>query len=185
MSKQNAYSGVGNEAVLKQTGRGWDAWFTLLDEGGAVDLEHPAIVKLVGEAGVASGWWQQQITVAYELARGKRVAHQKTGGFEISKSKTVNVPAALLYEAVADERRREGWMPGHPVHVRKATPEKSMRVTWTDERTSLDIYFYAKGRGKSQIVVNHTKLADPDEAEQKKAFWSDALTELKKYLETS
>ena len=42
--------------------------------------------------------------------------------------------------------------------IRKATPKKSLRVTWGDGRTSLNVSFQAKGAGKSQVVVQHVKL---------------------------
>ena len=41
--------------------------------------------------------------------------------------------------------------------VRKATLDKSIRVTWNDGRSSVEVYFWIKGTDKSQVAVQHSK----------------------------
>ena len=53
---------------------------------------------------------------------------------------------------------------------RKATANKSMRVTWNDRKTSLEIDFYPKGKVRSQVVVQHSKLPDASAAARMKKF---------------
>jgi uncharacterized protein YndB with AHSA1/START domain len=176
-------AGVSDQAVLNATGKGWDQWFKVIDGFGGQEKTHPDIARYLAEEQGLSGWWSQMVTVAYEQARGLRIPHQKGDTFEISKSKTFAVPIGRLYKAWSDPEQRTRWLPDHPIQIRKATPEKSMRITWSDQETGLNVYFYNKGLSKSQVNVQHVKLSDPSQAEEKKAFWAAALKRLQAFLE--
>jgi len=102
--------------------------------------------------------------------------------YEVSGSKTVAVPVEQLYAAWTDETLRGRWLPGAAFVVRKATPHKSLRITWQDG-SSLDVLFYARGEGKSQVTVDQRKLPDPSAVEEMKAYWKERLDALKRLLE--
>src|SRR4051794_17071407 len=61
-------------ALTEQTGRGWEAWFDLLDGWGAVERSHKETARWVATQMGAEplGWHAQAITVSYERARGLR-----------------------------------------------------------------------------------------------------------------
>lgn len=177
-------AGVGSEAVRKATGRSWGEWLVILDDAGARQMAHAEIAKHLHQEHGLDGWWSQMVTVGYEQERGMRDVHQKGDSFEISRSKTVGVAVERLYHAWADTAERARWLPGHAITIRRATPAKSMRVTWSDGVTSIHVNFYAKGPDKSQVTVQHVKLADAPAAEEAKTFWSAALDGLKAHLET-
>ena len=177
---------IGDDAVKAKTGKVWPEWFSLLDKAGAKKMTHKEIVvHLSKRHRKLGGWWTQMVTVAYEQARGLRDKHEKPGGYEISSSKTVAAPIDRLFAAWNDKRRRGSWLPGEEIVIRKATPQKSMRITWSDGKTHVDAYFCAKGDAKSQIAVQHKKLSSSKEAAGKKAYWSERLGALKDYLEAT
>ena len=78
---------------------------------------------------------------------------------------------------------RARWLPDPQFTVRKATPGKSMRITWVDGRTSVEANFYAKGLGRSQVAVQHNKLPDAAAGKRMKAYWAEALEQLKAAVE--
>lgn len=175
-------SRVSDEAVQAKTGKNWQQWFRVLDREGARDLDHKGIVAIANRHG-AGPWWAQMVTVCYEQERGKRVAHQKPAGFEISRSKTIAAPANEVFAAFEDKKRRARWLGSDAGYtIRKATPHKSLRITWIDGKTSVEVGLYAKG-AKTQAAVQHSKLANAREAERRKAYWSDALDRLQALLE--
>ncbi len=176
-------AGVGCDAVRRATGKGWTEWLALLDAAGAADLPHSEIATLLHERHGVPGWWAQMVTVGYEQARGRREKHQKPDGYEISGSKTLGVPLARAFAAWRDEDIRGAWLPNAALTIRKATPDKSLRITWADGRTSVEVLFYPKGDGRSQVSVQHRKLPDADAAARMKAYWAEALNRLKQYLE--
>lgn len=182
-SNNNKIAGIGTKAVQARTGKSWAQWLKILDEAGGKTMDHKSLAKYVHEQYGIPGWWAQMVTVGYEQARGLRKKHQKPQGYEISSNKTVNVGISTLFTAWRDKRRREQWLPKTPMTIRKATRNKSMRIGWIDEKTSVDADFYAKGTGKSQITVQHRKLKTAKEAARMKTYWKGRLETLKKLLE--
>ena len=176
---------ISDEAVSAKTGKTWPQWFAFLDKAGATKWSHKEIVAYLNQEHGVGSWWQQMVTVTYEQARGLRAKHQKPEGFEISGSKTIAVPIATLFKAWFDEKIRRRWLSeaDNGFTIRKATPNKSLRITWIDGRTSIAVDFYAKGNGKSQVALNHGKLKNAKEAAAKKRYWAEQLDRLKNELE--
>ena len=172
---------MSDEAVKAKTGKKWDQWFAILDKAGAKEMSHQDIVKFLNSKHDVGPWWQQMVTVTYEQARGLRDKHEKPSGYEVSVSRTIKVPLGKLYKSV--ETSRGMWLPDDGLTVRKATENKLMRLTWKDGMSDLVIYFSPKGDGKSQIVVQHSKLPDAKVAAKMKIFWGQALDRLREGLE--
>ena len=173
---------MSDEAVQAKTGKNWKEWFAILDKAGAKKLSHQEIVKYLNKQGVGP-WWQQMVTVTYERARGLRELHQKPSGYEISVSRTINVPVEKLYRAFANDKARNAWLAEDGLAVRKATANKSLRVTWNDVKTSLEITFLSKGENKSLVVVQHSKLPNAKASTTMKTYWGKALDRLRASLE--
>jgi uncharacterized protein YndB with AHSA1/START domain len=174
---------MSDAAVKEKTGKTWKEWFAILDQTGARKLNHQEIVKYLNSKHGVGPWWQQMVTVTYEQARGLREKHQKAEGFQISVSRTVKTSLAKLFRAVANEKARSAWLAEDGLVVRKATPNKLMRVTWPDGKSSLEISFFSKGDDKSQIVVQHSKLPDAKSSAKMKEYWGKALDRLRASLE--
>ena len=58
-----------------------------------------------------------------------------------------------------------------------------MRITWSDGKKSVDVNFYPKENGKSQVVVQHRLLPDAKASSRMKKYWAGALDRLKEMLE--
>ena len=174
---------MSDDAVKAKTGKTWKQWFAVLDKAGAKQMSHKEIVKYLQAKQGIGLWWQQMMTVTYEEARGLRERHQKPAGFQISVSRTVNVPISMLYHAFANDKARNAWLAEDGLAVRTATANKSMRVTWNDVNTSLEISFVSKGAEKSQVVVQHSKLPNAKASTTMKTYWRKALDRLRASLE--
>lgn len=176
-------AGMSSAAVEKATGRNWEEWFRILDRAGAAEMSHKKIAIYLSEKQRVGNWWSQMVTVGYEQARGLREKHQKPGGYEISGSKTIACPVGEAFRSWQDSRRRARWLPAEKIEIRKATTNKSMRITWSDGASSVSVNFYPKGDGKCQVAVQHGKLPDRRAAERMKAFWAERLEALRTQLE--
>ncbi|MEP6570723.1 MAG: DUF4287 domain-containing protein [Acidobacteriota bacterium] len=174
---------MSDDAVQAKTGKTWKEWFAILDKAGAKKLSHQEIVNYLHQKQDVGPWWQQMITVTYEEGRGLRERHQKPGGFQISVSRTIKVPISKLYYAFANNKARKAWLAEDGLAVRTAAANKSMRVTWNDVMTSLEISFLSKGDDKSQVVVQHSKLPNARAATTMKTYWGKALDRLRASLE--
>ena len=178
-SKQKTNPKIGDDAVKARTGKSWQQWFDVLDKAGARKMGHKEIAEYLSEKQNVPPWWSQMVTVTYEQQTGKRAVHEKPEGYQISVSRTIDTPLAKLYKAFADGSQRANWLGEDNLEVRKATSNKSMRVTWKDKKTSLEINFYPKSAKKSQVVVQHSKLANESAAAKMKTYWSKALDRLR------
>jgi len=84
--------------------------------------------------------------------------------------------------AKLDSVQRTRWLEDTEFAIRKATPNKSMRITWVDGKTNLDVSFTAKYPEKTQITIQHNKLPSSEDAEKMKVYWAAMLETLEKYL---
>ena len=169
---------MSDAAVNAKTGKTWKEWFAILDKAGARKMNHQEIVKYLNTKQGVGPWWQQMVTVTYEQARGLREKHQKPKGYQISVSRTIKAPLAKLFKSFANEKARKNWLPEDGLTTRKATLNKSIRITWNDGKSSLEIYFISKGDDKNQVVVQHSKLPDPKASAKMKSYWTRALDRL-------
>ncbi len=172
-----------SDAVMKaRTGRVWKEWVQALDWHSAHELPHREIAEIVsGEFGVGD-WWSQTVVVGYERIKGLRaIGQRRDGSYEASKSRTYAVPVKKLFDAWAKATSRRRWLGENGVKVRTATSPKTMRLGWSDG-TIVAVGFMPKGRGKSMVAVQHTKLPSREAADRVRKFWSERLDALNKQL---
>lgn len=94
----------------------------------------------------------------------------------VSLSRTYEVAIDVLYENWSEEKLHTQWLK-EKIVVRKATVDKSMRITWSDG-THVDVCFYEKGAVKSQSTVQRSKLGNSAQVERMKSPWKAALERL-------
>ena len=168
-------AGMSDAKIKENTGCTWDRWVWALDEAGAFNWPHTEIAQYVHEKYKVPGWWTQSVTVGYERIKGLRARGQRrSGSWEASKSKTFDAAVGTVFKAFKQPKLRSAWLPDRKIAIRTAVPNKSMRITW-DDGTSVELYFTAKGRSKSSVAVQHTKLPSKEAAERSKAFWTSQL----------
>lgn len=170
-------AGMSDETIKAKTGCTWEKWVYVLDKAGAMEMSHTAIAKLVHDKYKIGSWWAQGVTVGYERIKGLRARGQRRDGkWEASKSKTFPVPVDELFEAWSSAKTRAKWLPGVKLAVRKATANKSIRITWPDG-SGVEVSFLSKGE-KSQVAVQHSKLTSKADADARKKFWGERLAAL-------
>jgi hypothetical protein len=182
-AKNLRLAGVGNDAVIRATGKGWDEWLRILDRAGAKRMTHKEIALLLSRKCGVPNWWSQMVTVGYEQARGLRDVYQHADGYAANTSRTFEVDVTRLFEAWSDTRTRARWLPKAPVEVRRAVEPKSIRMAWQTGGSRVEANFFSKGAGRSQVQVEHAKLPSSAAVTRQKTYWSDALARLKALLE--
>jgi uncharacterized protein YndB with AHSA1/START domain len=173
---------MSDEAVEAKTGKNWSRWFKHLDAAGAKKMSHQEIVAHLSEKHGVRPWWTQMVAVTYEQARGLRDKHEKPAGYEISVSRTIEAPVGKAFKAWTDEKTRRKWLPAN-FTIRKSTANKSLRISWEDGKTGLAVAFVSKGKDKTQVVAQHSKLPHAKAAAKMKKFWAKGLDALKAAIE--
>lgn len=177
-------AGMSDEKMKEKTGCTWEKWVWALDQVNAHQWPHTEIARYVHEKYKVPGWWTQTVAVGYERIRGLREKGQRrSGAWEASKSKTVTAGVGTVFKALKQPKLRSAWLPGNKAVVRTSVPNKSVRFTWEDG-TSVEAYLTSRGRTKTVVSMQHTKLASKDAAERQKAFWAEHLDVLARQLVT-
>jgi uncharacterized protein YndB with AHSA1/START domain len=175
-------AGMADATISAKSGRGWQQWVDLLDRDGAAALAHRDIARLVSEKYGVGDWWTQSVAVGYERIKGLRaIGQRRDGSYEANKSRTYNVPVTTLFDAWADAGTRKRWLDLAGIKVRTATSPKSIRLSWPDG-TVVVVGFMPKGKGKSAVAVQHTKLPDSATASHMKQYWSERFDTLGELL---
>ncbi len=165
------------------TGKVWAEWFKILDKAGAKKWPHKEIANFLKEKQRVQSWWCQMVAVGYEHERGLRQKFQKCDGeFSAGGSRTMVAPMEKAFAAWTDEKLRKRWLPDGKLEITTATPRKYVRGKW-DEDTRLSVGFYSRGSDKTQVAVDHSKLANSKECAKMKSYWFAALNRLQGILE--
>ena len=179
--------GMSDDAFRKRTGHGLEHWFALLDKFGGVEKGHTASARYLNEEHGVDGWYAQGITVAYERARGVRVANQRTNGvYEVSVSKVLTGTTGDVVKWLSDAKLRRRWTgdvdakladalaasldgAGAKGIVVRADGLGRHRYKWG--KTTVQLYLTPKPGGKVTFVATHMKLADAEAVETSRAQW--------------
>jgi uncharacterized protein YndB with AHSA1/START domain len=173
---------VADEAMARATGKGHAEWFAILDTWGATDHTHTEIARWLSATHGTPGWWTQNLTVAYERARGLRTRHQMADGFSVSVTRTVDVPLELALQAFTDEKLRAGWL-SVPMRQRPTRARNTARFDWDEPPSRVVVSLAPKGDGRTTITVAHEQLPDAAAGERLKSSWRARLATLKTVLE--
>jgi hypothetical protein len=171
--------------VRRATGRERVEWFALLDRWGAPGRPYREIADwLMGKHGL-SRWWAQKLIVEYEQERGVRdPGVRRNGTFEVSASRTVNVPIEKAFDAFINTRRRKRWLADATMSLSDSKPGRSARFEWEDGSSRVRVVFERKGPSKSTVVVSHDQIIGAKQAQTAKARWREQLVDLKSYIES-
>ena len=171
------------DAVTRATGKSRAAWFALLDKAGARKRSHREIAASLRDQHGVSAWWAQKITVEYELARGMRKPGERADRtFSVGASKTIAAPVADVFRAFTNSTRRKRWLDA-ALRLRRSTPNKTARFEWNDGTRVVVAVVPAKA-GKTQLTVEHERIAGAGAAARLKSFWRKQVGALKTHLES-
>lgn len=186
-------SPISEAKFIAKTGHGFDHWFAVLDKFDGVKKGHTASARHLYEAHGVDGWYAQGITVAYERARGVRVANQRCdGAFEVSVSKTIPGDAKAIVAALTDPNRRrqikssDATLVPALAHALAAPKSKGFvirpdglgryRYKWGD--TTVQFYLVPKPGNKVSVTVTNMNLANSGAVEERRAVWREMLHSL-------
>lgn len=197
---KKARGGINEASVREKTGRDLAHWFAVLDAFDAGAKGHTAAAAHLQNGHAVPGWYAQGITVAYERERGLRQMNQScTGKFQVSVTRSVAASVAEVADALRSPERRAGWLrhadPGlvqavegafqgpKPREVKtKGDSQAWLRFRW--DGSTVEIRVMAKPKGGASVVAASEGLAGPEQVEQRREQWREALDGLKRHLES-
>ncbi|HEX4923206.1 MAG TPA: SRPBCC domain-containing protein [Bdellovibrionales bacterium] len=188
---------VSSESVEKNTGRGWAAWVATLNKAGAKNWSHQEIVAYLKKKQKLSPWWQQMVTVGYEVLIGRREeGRNQKGEYSVAASRTMPVAQRELWNALTSPEGVEIWLkvfrgfklePGAKYEtrdgafgeVRTMKAPLRIRMTWQDadwdKPSVLQLYAVARLKGKSVLAIQQEGLSDGRLRDRLREHWKQAM----------
>ncbi len=194
---------VSNESAKAATGKTLDQWFAELDKADGLKLGRREINNRLNEQKL-DPWWCTTIAVEYEKHHDVRKKDGLFEGYFVCSTKTIAAPPAEVFKAWSHSATLSKWFgngtkadvkdggtfenkdgdKGNFLRVRK---NKDIRMTFENKNfsapTQVDAQFQDKGKGKTGLLVNHTRIQTREEADGLRAAWSQALDQLKAICE--
>ncbi|MEL6378577.1 MAG: hypothetical protein AAGK25_02225 [Pseudomonadota bacterium] len=182
---------IGDEAVQKATGLGWQAWIDILAPKVKPGASHAEIVRTAHDCAKISPWWAQTIAGHYERECRGRATHEMKDGFQATASKTMTATPMTIFETLISGEA--DWFPGGAIEASTINPPTDqtpnavlsvLRGKWTGpDGGRIAITLTPKSEGKTMIAINHEHLATAAICEARKCDWRTALSTLKDSLE--
>ena len=195
---------LSDKAVKAKTGKTLAQWYAYLEFRGGIDKgrrEH--VTHLYSEANLDE-WWSVTVVVEYEKHKHQVEKDGMPKGYSICSTKTVAAPVAKVFESFGNPKSLDAWLgpkskatfkdggsfengAGDKGTFERIRPNKDIRLIWNNEKlapgTKVEVLFADKGKGKTGITLNHTRIASRHDADQLRAGWSAAFDKLKEFLE--
>jgi uncharacterized protein YndB with AHSA1/START domain len=195
---------VSNQSVLKCTSKSWEEWIAILDKAGARTWTHQQIVALLKTRYKLGLWWQQGVTLGYEVHTGRRVLGQNLKGeYGTVATRTFPVEQKKAWKLLASPQGLAVWLkPLEPFalklnevyevnggaygQVRRIKPGERVRLSWQEadwrKPSFLQAFVVARPKGKCMVVIQHESLKDLKLQEKMREHWKKALSDLLKCL---
>jgi uncharacterized protein YndB with AHSA1/START domain len=196
---------VTNQAAKAATGKTLDQWFAELDSWDGLKKGRREINNhLYGQK--VDVWWCSTLAVEYEKRHDVRKKDGLYEGYFVCSTKTISAPVDQVFGAWSTGEMLSKWFgkatsadvkdggaydnkdgdKGKFLRVRK---NKDLRMTFENQAFSspsqVDIQFQDKGKGKTGVLVNHTRIQTRAEADGLRSAWAEALDRLKAVCEGS
>ncbi len=195
---------VTDEAAKAATGKTLNQWFAELDNIDGLKQGRRAVGNLLYEQKL-DPWWCATIAVEYEKHHDARKKDGLYEGYFICSTKTIAAPVAEVFAAWASSAKLSEWFgeatqaevkdggsyasrDGDRGSFLRVRQNKDVRLTFENPAFSapsqVDVQFQDKGKGKTGLLVNHTRIQTRAEADGLRAAWADALNRLKAICES-
>lgn len=190
---------VTNEAAKRATGKTLDEWYVELDKRDVLKLGRRGANTFLVEQKV-DPWWCTTISVEYEKHHNQRKKDGLFEGYFICSTKTIGASVADVYAAWSTGEKLSEWF-GASTTARvtdggqfengdgdrgtflRVRAGKDLRFSFENSQfpaaSLVDVQFQDKGKGKTGLLVNHSRIQTRAEADALRGAWAEALDRLK------
>lgn len=194
---------LGDASVRKATGKSLPEWFRLIDSQRLAEKGRRELTSHLVSAGLDE-WWAVTVAVEHEKASGAVEKDGRPKAYSLCATKTIAAPVSKVFGAWSDASLLDRWLgPGTKLDFRdggrlenrdgnRATllrirKDKDLRLAWESEGlapgSAVEVLFADKGKGKTGVTLNHTRIQERRDADVLRASWGAALDALKAAVE--
>ena len=195
-----------DQSCKSATGKTISQWYQELDALGGVAKGRRDLVNHVYAATAKNEWWATTLVVEYEKARGEKEKDGQAKGYATCSTKTIAAPLSRVFAAFGNASDLDAWLgpqtqvafrdggtltngDGNGATFTRIRADKDLRLDWSSPDlapgTKVEVLFADKGKGKTGLTLNHTRIQQRADADLLRAAWSRAFDALKNHLEQS
>jgi len=196
---------VSNEAAKAATGKSLKEWYATLDARDGLKQGRRAINTFLYEQKM-DPWWCTTIAIEYEKHHDLRKKDGLFEGYFICSTKTIAAPVEDVFGAWTTGDKLSKWLgsstkasvvdggtyenkDGDRGTFLRVRGNKDLRMTFENPAfsapTQIDVQFQDKGKGKTGVLLNHTRIQTRAEADALRRAWADAFDRLKTICEAA
>jgi SOS response regulatory protein OraA/RecX len=165
-------NGLSDQAIINASGRTWQQWFDELKQKGFNHKSEEEIIQALESNYFLDNDWAKDIARTFSDAYDLSKAGIKKKDFEISVRKTFPHPI----ESVVDHAKN--WLSQHDRALITKVNEKCISCEWKTDHSNVEVQFLAKGKSKTQMVVQHDNLKSSIDAEIMRNFWKENISSI-------
>jgi uncharacterized protein YndB with AHSA1/START domain len=190
---------VTNEGAKKATGKSLEQWYRELDQWDGLKKGRRQINSYLYEQKIDL-WWCTTIAVEYEKKHNVRKKDGLFEGYFVCSTKTIAAPVDKVFDAWSNIGQLSQWFgtstkadvrdggtienkDGEKGNFARIRKNKDIRLMLESPGFSapiqIDAQFQDKGKGKTGLLVNLTRLQTREEADAVRNSWAEALDRLK------
>jgi len=195
---------VSDQSARDKTGKTLKQWFAQLDEFGGIEKGRRELVNHLYSGAKLDEWWATTVVIEYERAKGVLEKDGKPKGYSICSTKTIAASLERVFKSFGEAKDLDQWLgpktqiefkdggklanaDGDRATLTRIRANKDLRLTWEHgERapgSQIEVLFADKGKGKTGITLNHTRIQARRDADLLRAGRSAAFDRLKEHLE--
>ncbi|MBK8096918.1 MAG: SRPBCC domain-containing protein [Planctomycetes bacterium] len=193
-------------ACRQATGKTLAQWFAVLDQSPGPAAGRRELAQAALTAVGKDEWWATTLAVEYEKARGQREKDGRPRGYSICVTKTVAAPLPEVFAAFGKAELLARWFgAGSSVHFAdggvlrdgdgdqltftRIRADKDLRASWQSSDlapdSQVEVLFADKGKGRTGITLNHTRIQLRRDADVLRLGWGQCLQALRELLEAA
>ena len=197
---------VSDASAREKTGKTLQQWFAQLDGAGGLAAGRRELVNRLCSEQELDEWWATTVVVEYERARGALEKDKKPRGYSVCSTKTIGAPLERVFRAFGDAKDLDRWLgaqtkvefedggglanaDGDRATFQRIRANKDLRLAWEHASrasgSQVEVLFADKGKGKTGITLNHTRIQTRRDADELRAGWGESLERLKRALEAN
>ena len=194
---------VTNEGSKEATGKTLDQWFDHLDKWDGLKKGRRAVNNHLAEEKI-DPWWCTTISVEYEKHHDVRKKDGAFEGYFVCSTKTISAPVSDVFDSWSRNDSLTKWFgkspkaevkdggtyqtgDGEKGSFTRVRSNKDIRMTLENKAFTapilVDVQFQDKGKGKTGLLVNLSRIQTREEADGVRVAWAAALDRLKAFCE--
>lgn len=197
-------SNISSASLKKATGKSWTEWILILEKKSAKNWNHQETVHFLKTKYKLGPWWQQWITIGFEVYSGKRIEGRNLKGFySLTVTKNINLEQKKLWKYITSNEGILFWLGpmsefkiligsnyeiegGIYGELRSIKAPDRLRLSWIDidwpKPSSIQILLVKRNPKKTMFVISQDNIPTAQAKQNLRSRWRNIVDNLESQI---